>query len=59
MGEVTESTAIKLEAIVQFFTVSVQLFSTLEGNEGKIDNGHLRKCLEPILELICRTYSDD
>ena len=55
----TESTAIKLEAIVQFFTVSVQLFSTLEGNEGKIDNGHLRKCLEPILELICRTYSDD
>ena len=56
MGTVTESTPVKLEAIVQFFTVSVQLFASQPASKGAIDNGLLRAALGPILELIYRTY---
>ena len=46
----------KLESIVQFFAVSVKLFASKA--QGRIDNRLLRGCLAPMLELLCRTYSD-
>ena len=39
--------------------MSVHLFASQERSDGKIDNPYLRKCMGPILELVCRTYSDD
>jgi AraC-like DNA-binding protein len=45
--------------MVQFFAVSVHLFASQKGSDSKIDNPYLRKCLGPILELVCRTYTDD
>ena len=50
MGEATESTEVKLEALVQFFAVSVQLFASAEEDQSQqIDNKRLRNCLGPIL----------
>ena len=46
MGDATESTDVKLEALVQFFAVSVQLFaaSAEEDQQQGIDNKKLRNC---------------
>ena len=57
MGDRTESTSTKLHTIVQFFSVSVKLFEAESGGKG--DNELLRLCINPILELVYRTYTDE
>ena len=58
MGEVTECTGVKLQAIVNFFAVSVELFASLSEDK-KIDNPRLREVIGPILELVHRTFNDE
>ena len=50
---------VKLEAIIQFFMVSIKLFASQPSSNETIDNQFLRNSLVPILELVCRTYTDD
>ena len=35
------------------------MFAAQHSSDGKIDNGLLRNCLGPMLELVHRTYSDE
>ena len=49
----------KLEAIVQFFMVSIRLFATQPQSEDKVDNEFIRNTLVPILELVYRMYGDE
>ena len=57
LGDRTESTGTKLQTIVQFFSVSVKLFEA--ESDGKADNELVRMCINPILELVYRTYTDE
>ena len=60
MGQAAENAETKLQAIIQFFAVSVNLFASQPGRDpDSIDNDYMRHCIGPILELVYRTYSDE